>query len=196
MIGHGFMPDTGGPGQHRGGVGTYRDVRWLEPTTQSTANPRARQASPGVNGGRPGRLGGAWVWRSDEVTIDDQHPLPVTMHDPIYAKAIPMLGLLDPVTHQTDPDGTYFNCETSVPAPAGSVVRIVSRGAGGWGDPLARDTELVRRDVRDGYVTVAGARRDYGVVIIGDPDEDPEGITIDDDATTTLRAELHQPQPA
>ena len=67
------------------------------------------------------------MWRSDEVTIDDQHPLPVTMHDPIYAKAIPMLGRLDPVTHETDPDGTYFNCETSVPAPAGSVVRIVSQ---------------------------------------------------------------------
>ena len=57
MIGHGFMPDTGGPGQHRGGVGTYRDARWLEPTTQSTANPRVG-ASPRRQR-RPTRAGSA-----------------------------------------------------------------------------------------------------------------------------------------
>jgi len=36
----------------------------------------------------------------------------------------------------------------------------------------------VKRDVRDGYVTIAGAARDYGVVIKGDPERDPEGLTI------------------
>jgi N-methylhydantoinase B len=43
--------------------------------------------------------------------------------------------------------------------------------------------------VRDGYVTTEGAARDYGVVVAGDPDLDPEGLAVDLDATARLRAE-------
>jgi N-methylhydantoinase B len=43
-------------------------------------------------------------------------------------------------------------------------------------------------DVRDGYVSVAGAARDYGVVVTGDPDDDPEGLAVDLEATERLRA--------
>jgi N-methylhydantoinase B len=46
----------------------------------------------------------------------------------------------------------------------------------------------VKRDVRDGYVTVEGAERDYGVVVRGDPEEDPEGLVLDLEATKRLRA--------
>ena len=46
------------------------------------------------------------------------------------------------------------------------------------------------RDVRDGYVTIAGAAKDYGVVVEGDPDSDPEGLQIDLEATKAKRAEL------
>lgn len=45
----------------------------------------------------------------------------------------------------------------------GTVLRISVPGGGGWGDPDARDPEIVARDVRWGLVTRAGARRDYGV---------------------------------
>ena len=37
--------------------------------------------------------------------------------------------------------------------------------------------------MRDGYVTLEGAARDYGVVVVGDPEEDPEGLTLDLAAT-------------
>jgi N-methylhydantoinase B len=188
-VGFGLMPDTGGPGKYRGGVGTYRDTKWLCRTTQSCTSPRARQPSPGVHGGQPGRLGAAWVWSSDDVTIDLENPLPVTMHHSIYCKATPVLGVLDPITFEVDPHGRYYSCETSIPAPPGSVVRSVSHGAGGWGDPFTRDPRRVLRDVRDGYVTTLGAQRDYGVLVIGDHDEDPEGLTIDWAATQALRAE-------
>lgn len=40
-------------------------------------------------------------------------------------------------------------------------------GGGGWGDPLLRDPQAVLDDVWDEYVSVEGARRDYGVVITG-----------------------------
>jgi N-methylhydantoinase B len=71
----------------------------------------------------------------------------------------------------------------------GAILRYVNAGGGGWGDPLERDPEAVKRDVRDGYVTLAGAARDYGVVVSGDPEEDPEGLTLDLAATERLRVE-------
>ncbi len=48
----------------------------------------------------------------------------------------------------------------------GDVVHVASGGAGGWGDPLERDPELVLRDVRRGFVSRASAERDYGVVLV------------------------------
>jgi N-methylhydantoinase B len=53
---------------------------------------------------------------------------------------------------------------------------------------MARDPARVLRDVRDEYVSIEGARRDYGVVVVGDPVNDPEGLRIDTDATRKLRA--------
>ena len=47
----------------------------------------------------------------------------------------------------------------------GDVIEITSAGAGGWGSPLEREPERVLRDVECGFVSVYGARADYGVVI-------------------------------
>ena len=44
-------------------------------------------------------------------------------------------------------------------------------GGGGWGDPLDRDPQAVLDDVLDEYVSVEGARRDYGVVLTGSLEE-------------------------
>ena len=54
-------------------------------------------------------------------------------------------------------------------------------GGGGYGDPLQRDPARVQRDVRMGYVTMEGARRDYGVVLHTD-------MSIYEDATRLLRS--------
>jgi N-methylhydantoinase B len=56
-------------------------------------------------------------------------------------------------------------------------------GGGGWGNPFERDVERVREDVKQGYVSVDAAKRDYGVVI------DAATFTIDHDATAVLRAQ-------
>jgi N-methylhydantoinase B len=63
----------------------------------------------------------------------------------------------------------------------GDVIRHILAGGGGWGDPLARDPELVRQDVREEKVSIAGARRDYGVVI------DAATGQVDGPATARLR---------
>src|SRR5262249_26829966 len=51
------------------------------------------------------------------------------------------------------------------PVLAGQVVRVVTTGGGGWGDPLEREPELVARDVSEGRVSYEAARDDYGVVL-------------------------------
>jgi N-methylhydantoinase B len=73
----------------------------------------------------------------------------------------------------------------NVPLSSGDVIEIVTTGGGGWGDPLERDHELVRWDVIRGVVSVAAAREEYGVVLVGG--EDP---AVDVEATMRLRAEL------
>jgi len=64
----------------------------------------------------------------------------------------------------TAPDGAvrHVRKATQHPIAAGDRVRILTGGGGGYGLPAERDPEAVRRDVREGYVTPAAARRDYG----------------------------------
>ncbi|MEW5721461.1 MAG: hydantoinase B/oxoprolinase family protein [Thermodesulfobacteriota bacterium] len=57
---------------------------------------------------------------------------------------------------------------------------------GGYGDPLERDPEAVRWDVREEIVSFERARDVYGVVI----DTGPEKYTVDYEATKKLRQEL------
>jgi N-methylhydantoinase B len=64
---------------------------------------------------------------------------------------------------------------------AGDVVSLRLPGAGGYGDPLERDPELLLQDVRDGKVTLESAREDYKVVV------DPGTLQIDQEATEKLR---------
>jgi N-methylhydantoinase B len=70
------------------------------------------------------------------------------------------------------------------PIRRGDVVRHDMPGAGGWGDPLTRDPARVLRDVRNGLVSLAGARNDYGVIV------DPATWTADAAATEARRSAL------
>lgn len=45
----------------------------------------------------------------------------------------------------------------------GDVVRLVTGSGGGYGDPRERAPEAIARDLRDGYITLEQARRDYGM---------------------------------
>src|SRR3984957_7852753 len=74
------------------------------------------------------------------------------------------------------------------PVLAGQVVRVVTTGGGGWGDPLERDTEWVLRDVIEGKVSLSAARDDYGVVLNADGGK--ERFAVDEAATAALRGKL------
>ncbi len=56
-------------------------------------------------------------------------------------------------------------------------------GGGGYGNPFERPLDRVADDVRNGMVSIFGARTEYGVVM------DPGTLVIDQEATTRLRHE-------
>jgi N-methylhydantoinase B len=58
------------------------------------------------------------------------------------------------------------------PLKQGEVARLITGTGGGWGRPLERPIDNVVEDVRDGYVSVEQAERDYGVVL------DPESLEV------------------
>jgi N-methylhydantoinase B len=75
----------------------------------------------------------------------------------------------------------YMMKKETIPIKNGDVLRVFTSGAGGWGNPLDRDIELVKTDVLNELVSVNRAKDVYGVII------DPQTKEVDIDATTDLR---------
>ncbi len=145
----------------------------------------------GVYGGRAGRSGGVWLWRPEAFDVTkERNAIGETAE--FYKKATPIGGVLDTDTNVPDESGEYyyFGREPVWPTTPNTVWRYLTAGGGGWGDPLEREPQRVLRDVRDEYVSIEGARRDYGVVVDGDPQTDPEGLRLDEHATEKLRSEM------
>ncbi|MPZ61455.1 MAG: hypothetical protein GEU93_09190 [Propionibacteriales bacterium] len=67
---------------------------------------------------------------------------------------------------------------------AGDVLRREMTGAGGYGDPFAREVDRVLDDVREGYVSPEAARGLYGVVVR----RKAHTWVVDETATAELRA--------
>ena len=65
----------------------------------------------------------------------------------------------------------------------GDTVTNMNPGGGGYGNPYERPIEKVVWDVKNGLVSIKGARDDYGVVIA-----DPETLGVDMAATRRLRS--------
>lgn len=143
-----LRPDSGGPGQYRGGLGqiyTWKSMAhealfsW---TSQKTAIP-----PQGLRQGKPGETG---RWE------------------------------IQPAT------GEAFSLEHAIgnmKLNYGDTVTCLMAGGGGYGDPLLRDPQAVRRDVMRGLVSVDRAREDYGVVVSNAPP-----YQLDPAATQALRS--------
>lgn len=154
--------DSGGPGEHRGGVGAYWSYR-----------PHGAAGSIGVL----------------SMTQGLQHPATVGMAggEPAAASGFAVIDTYKCVG-ATDWSGVTERGQLPLPR-AGMRVGLEqtliasSQGGGGFGDPLERDVERVLDDVVEGLVSVTGAARDYGVVIVSG-DCEP---TVDIKATHELR---------
>jgi len=46
--------------------------------------------------------------------------------------------------------------------PTTKPLRFILPGGGGYGDPAKRDPDLIMRDIKNGYITLEQARKDYG----------------------------------
>ena len=97
----------------------------------------------------------------------------------------PGVTLLNPGT----PGERPIHSKASDTFEYGDVVSFQQPGAGGYGPPGERDPQSVLRDVLEDYVSIDGARRDYGVVI------DPATLTVDAAATREARDAMRVPGP-
>jgi N-methylhydantoinase B len=118
-----LLPDSGGPGKARGGVGQEVTIRNDTGHPMSIFSMASRTEFPaiGLLGGNPGR--------PREHCVNGE-----TIH----------------------PKGHYEL------AP-GDRITLIEAGGGGFGDPSQRPRALLTNDLRHGYITKAGALRDYGV---------------------------------
>jgi N-methylhydantoinase B len=69
------------------------------------------------------------------------------------------------------------------PVPVDGEVIVRTGGGGGWGDPLERDTNHVRTDVIEEFISRDAANEHYGVVLRDD-------LTLDQAATEQRRSAL------
>jgi N-methylhydantoinase B len=137
----------------------------------------------------PGRYrGGSGIRRDVRILEDDIHFSNLT--DRHHFAAFGLFGgkpgakgmtMLNP-----GPDQKLLHSKASYMLKSGDIVCQILNGAGGYGDPLERDTAAVRKDVIGEYVSVEKARKEYGVVI------DPETWEVNEEKTTELRAKLRK----
>ncbi len=134
-----WRQDSGGAGKHRGGLGTERTMRVTAPEiTFSALFDRHKLTSTGLFGGGPGgpsQLMVKLAGTSEFRSFKD------------------LFGTRSP---------TKF---TNVVLHAGDELYYCTPGGAGFGPPTERDAEAMREDVRDGYVSAAAAKRDYGVTV-------------------------------
>jgi N-methylhydantoinase B/oxoprolinase/acetone carboxylase alpha subunit len=132
-----LVPDSGGAGEHRGGLATQRTLEVeADEITFSALFDRSRIPPSGLFDGHPGRGSELVVRRFGESTF--------RRFDEVFGVASP----------------TKF---TNVVLKRGDQLRYRTPGGAGFGDPRLRDPESVSEDLREGYITLDAAIRDYGV---------------------------------
>ncbi len=81
-------------------------------------------------------------------------------------------------------DGSHPHPKSHYVLQPGQRVTLKLPGGGGFASPLLRETESVLADVRQGYVSLQAAAKDYGVII------DPQSMQVDQPATEARRKEM------
>lgn len=140
-----LVPDSGGPGEFRGGLGMVEEVKVLSKSRATTILLRRKSKPWGYNGGMDADTGKNVFFPGSKKELV------------VSTQALDM--------------------------EENEVVRVVSAGGGGWGNPLKRNPEFVARDVEYGYVTFESARNDYGVALRQD-------FSVDQKGTEKIRAKF------
>lgn len=126
--GYGFVPNTGGPGAHRGGLSVFRELRFLgEEGVLQVRSDRRLFPPYGLAGGGSGS---------------------------------PSASVLNPAS-----DGEVLPSKITRPIRKGDLLRHVTAGGGGFGDPSSRNPRAVLYDVVTGKIDAAHALEAYGVAV-------------------------------
>ncbi len=141
--------------------------------------------------------GGAGEWRGCPGTLYEKQILaPAQVYTYVVGRKYPMPGIAGGqcgapnelrLRAGSEREQLVETTAFYVPHEAGDRYAYRYGGGGGWGDPLARDPQKVLEDVLDEYVSLAGAGRDYGVVLTGSLDA--LDLAVDWAATEALRRE-------
>jgi N-methylhydantoinase B len=144
------VPDSGGAGRHRGGVGIEFAMTPIDTDSVSGVIATHGVALPnrtGIFGGLPGSCAHFELVRGGDV--------------------LAQMGRGEAIERLQDADGDY-SVLPSVSAGAvikrGEVVNVRLQNGGGYGDPIERDPAAVERDVADGAVSRERAAAVFGVV--------------------------------
>ena len=142
-----LRPDSGGAGQHRGGLGAVYEIEVLAQGANGFFfGERGRHAPQPVGAGKPAALN-RFSYRADKAEdTPDQTP-------PMTSKHV------------------------GIKLQRGGSVRLETPGGGGYGDPLLRDAAAVATDVRLGYISSAMARSQYGVALAANGSADAAATT-------------------
>ena len=120
-----LVPDSGGAGTFRGGLGVRRVWRVLRRASHASVCCERTVTPPfGLDGGKAGGAARLML--------------------------VPPRG-----------NARRLNSKGGFQAPADALVVVEAPGSGGYGPPAQRDRAALCEDLLDGYVTPAGARRDY-----------------------------------
>jgi N-methylhydantoinase B len=159
------MRDSAGPGEFRGGTGgEYAIIPHDAPAGLNfviSGKGFDHPMAEGIGGGYPAPPSSFRVIHAPE-NYDGAHAFATSAEE--------LVGEHEPV-----PWGTY-------PLRAGDALYARWSGGGGFGDPLKRDPESVRKDVLADLVSIQAARDVYGVILNGD--------TVDVASTNEQRAAL------
>ena len=132
-----LLEDSGGAGQWRGGLGGERILTVNAPEiTVSALFNRTRLAPPGRAGGHDGKKAGIYVKRKGDNEFQTFSEIFNTVSESKFS-------------------GITLKKEDQV--------RLVFPGGGGFGNPLDRDRNSVRRDLDLGFITKQGAKSQYGL---------------------------------
>jgi len=131
-----LLPDSGGCGKYRGGLGSSRVLRVLAPEiTVSALMDRTKTHAWGLFGGGEGASGGLLIKKKGDTQFRT------------FSEAF----------------GTISDSKfTRIVVKEGDEIMLRSPGGGGYGSVRDRPTEAIEDDIRQGYVSLDAARRFYG----------------------------------
>jgi N-methylhydantoinase B len=128
FLSYALVPNSGGAGTHRGGLGTERRFRVLTDTRISGISDHHFTGAQGVEGGQDGLPNGFAVERG--------------------GARMPLQEMFDLAS-----PSKFWN----LPLQAGDVFVSIQGGGGGYGDASKRSRSAVQADLKEGYITKEAA---------------------------------------